>query len=181
MVAYLPKETVEGFFPSSCQYVSFAKVTTQVRFVEPQMVRARLHLPLGLQEVVNDLKPGLLGGFAWHCLGAGAVEAIFDLLEHGFGVATLFALAALDARPESHPLMAVGIWLSQELLGKCLLLVEERHFVLVLQHLLLVEEMSLVFEKKLHSSGCNVHDVSGVLVDVGLEIMISSGLAMSAA
>ena len=47
------------------------------------MVCAINCLALGVQEIVYDLKAGLLGSSAWHSMSAGLCEAFLDLIDHG--------------------------------------------------------------------------------------------------
>ena len=83
---------------------------------------------------------------------------------------SLLALGALHSRSVSYPLMSQGTGLRQELLQQLLLLSSKGYFLTVRNLLSLVNEVSFVFEEKLNSSCCHVKDVSGVFVDVALEI-----------
>ena len=83
---------------------------------------------------------------------------------------SLLALGALHSRSVSYPLMSQGTGLRQELLQQLLLLSSKGYFLTVRNLLSLVNEVGFVFEEKLNSSCCHVKDVSGVFVDVTLEI-----------
>ena len=72
---------------------------------------AIFNLPLGFQEIVDDLEAGLLQDSSWHCMHARGAQSLLDLLDHGLGVVALFALTALHPEPVGNPLVSMSTWL----------------------------------------------------------------------
>ena len=82
----------------------------------------------------------------------------------------LLAQGALYSRSVSNPLMSQGTGLRQELLQQLLLLTCKGKLLTVRNLLTLVDEVGFVFEEELNASCRHMKDVSGVFIDVALEI-----------
>ena len=81
MMAVGAKESMELLLPSPCQNVASANLAPQVSFVKLEVVLPFNRSLLHVQDVMDDLEPGLFVLFGQNGLSAWRLKALLDFLE----------------------------------------------------------------------------------------------------